>query len=107
MSSGFDKIIAILKKTGDNCIIVDESGNPEYMVMPFERYEKLIDGVSASTQPESDWKSVETENRLDDWEDLANLPIGEPKNEEKQVDKAKNTPTPAQGDKQYFFEPID
>ena len=42
----FDKIINLLKKTGDRAIILDENGEPSYVVMTVSGYEQLILGKS-------------------------------------------------------------
>lgn len=43
MPAGFEKIIGLLKRTGDRCVVVDEQGNPTFVVMPFSQYEDLLD----------------------------------------------------------------
>ena len=42
MPTGFENIIAFLRRTGDRCVVVDERGNPSFVVLPMEEYEELL-----------------------------------------------------------------
>ncbi|MFA6422694.1 MAG: hypothetical protein WCV92_04830 [Candidatus Buchananbacteria bacterium] len=42
----FQKIVNLIKKTGDKAIILDQNGDPNCVVMNLEDYEKLILGKS-------------------------------------------------------------
>jgi len=51
----FQKLVNLLKKTGDKAIILDETGEPGYIVMSVNDYEDLIlgkSGVSGLTESE-------------------------------------------------------
>ena len=51
----FQKLVNLLKKTGDKAIIIDESGEPGYVIMTVADYEELIlgkSGVSGLTEVE-------------------------------------------------------
>lgn len=51
----FPKLVNLLKKTGDKAIILDESGEPGYVIMTVADYEELIlgkSGVSGLTEVE-------------------------------------------------------
>lgn len=51
----FQKLVNLLKKTGDKAIIMDESGEPGYVIMTVADYEELIlgkSGVSGLTEVE-------------------------------------------------------
>lgn len=51
----FQKLVNLLKKTGDKAIILDESGEPGYVIMTVADYEELIlgkSGVSGLTEVE-------------------------------------------------------
>lgn len=37
----FDRIINLIKKTGDKVIVVNENGDPDYVIMRFNDYEKM------------------------------------------------------------------
>lgn len=37
-----DRILALIKKTGDRCIILDHEGNPAFVLSSFDEYERLI-----------------------------------------------------------------
>lgn len=42
MPNPLDKVINLIKKTGDNSIIVDNNGEPQYVVMSFEKYQAMV-----------------------------------------------------------------
>jgi len=51
----FQKLVNLLKKTGDKAIIMDENGEPGYVIMTVSDYEELIlgeSGVSGLTEVE-------------------------------------------------------
>jgi hypothetical protein len=51
----FQKLVNLLKKTGDRAIILDERGEPGYIIMALSDYEDLIlgkSGVSGLTEAE-------------------------------------------------------
>ena len=51
----FQKLVNLLKKTGDKAIILDEGGEPGYIIMSVNDYEDLIlgkSGVSGLTESE-------------------------------------------------------
>ena len=55
MPNSFTKIIDLVKKTGDNCVILDNEGNPAYVIVSFSDYRKMIlgkSGVAGLTEDE-------------------------------------------------------
>lgn len=78
MSDTIKKIIGLINKTGDNCVVLDETGNPAYVIMPFSRYESMIGGQ----------KDIFAK-------------------QEKSLIKANNLPKPASEEDNYFFEAVD
>lgn len=53
--SNLNKIISLLKKTGDKAIILDQNSEPSYVIMTISDYEQLIlgkSGVSGLTEAE-------------------------------------------------------
>ncbi|MBP6942910.1 MAG: hypothetical protein KBB55_02585 [Candidatus Buchananbacteria bacterium] len=44
--ANLDRIINLIKKTGDKVIVVDEQGNPSYTLMALADYEQLVLGKS-------------------------------------------------------------
>jgi len=51
----FQKLVNLLKKTGDRAIILDDQGDPGYIIMALSDYEDLIlgkSGVSGLTEAE-------------------------------------------------------
>ena len=45
MSESIKKIISLINKTGDNCVVLDEAGNPAYVIDPRQYFTDLADGV--------------------------------------------------------------
>ena len=101
MPTGFEKIVALVRRTGDRCVVVDRMGNPEFVVVPFAEYERnsareasaagtdsLVSAITehASRRPSGPAKS---------WE--ANAPEEVPPSVLPGADAAD----------QYFFEPIE
>ena len=43
MTTGLEKIIAFIKRTGDRCIVLDHEGNPAYVILPLNEYERLAE----------------------------------------------------------------
>lgn len=123
MPQGLKKIIQLVKKTGDNCIILDHEGNPAYVIMDFDRYENLALGqaeVSKLSENElvdkinrdvAEWKSNQEVEDQDNWQSVQSTIEGIKKNhgfsgndlDEKELNKAKKE----ESDERYYFEPID
>lgn len=122
MPNSLEKIIELIKKTGDNCVVLDSSGNPAYVVLGFSQYEKLLADKSAIAELTEDellnkinrdiavWRAKQQEDEESNWEPIDNL-NGEPKIEpiadEKAVNKANIAAEPDESDEKYYFEPID
>ena len=52
---GLQKVVNLIKKTGDKAIILDQNGEPNYVIMTLNDYEQLILGkseVRGLTEPE-------------------------------------------------------
>ena len=47
MPNSLKKVIDLIKKTGDRCIVLNEDGEPTYVLMTFGDYEALVFGKSA------------------------------------------------------------
>ncbi|MDO8560330.1 MAG: hypothetical protein Q7S23_04860 [bacterium] len=43
MTTGLEKIIAFIKRTGDRCIVLDHEGNPAYVILPLNEYERMAE----------------------------------------------------------------
>lgn len=55
MSAKIDKIINLIEKTGDKCVILEPESDKSYVIMTFADYEKLIScqsGVKGLTEDE-------------------------------------------------------
>lgn len=122
MANSFKKIIELINKTGDNCIVVDQEGEPAYVVMTFADYEKMILGkseVASLTEGElvekinrdvAIWKAAQEVESLDNWQEIESA-IDEIKKskeeEENSLSQAKNTEEESNSGEKYYFEPID
>lgn len=45
MPRGLERIIALMRRTHDRCIVVDETGSPLFVIVPLEAYEHLVFGL--------------------------------------------------------------
>lgn len=105
-----NKVIDLIKKTGDNCIVVDSTGNPIYVVMDFGKYQQMYQGNHQHNKAD--------EPKLDVLEDA----IKEAKNAPEMVEidqesdpfikknslnEDKNTVDSGKTEEKYYFEPID
>lgn len=120
VSTPFSKIIDLVKKTGDTCIVLDAAGEPAYVLLPFGMYERLAAGKADVTGMTEDqllekinrdialWKSnnQETEN-TDDWLLDVSSVESEVKNTDKSLNKANLKVSERNENQQYYFEPID
>jgi len=115
MAKSIEKIIDLIKKTGDKCIILDAEGQPQYVIMSFDDYEKLISAkmeVAGLTEDElldkinrdiANWKSGQEEEKINNWQ-----PVEEtPKKEVKIDDSSLNLEKKEDKEDKYDFEPID
>ena len=44
--SNLQKVVDLINKTGDKAIVLDQNGDPNYVLMTFDDYEQLIVGKS-------------------------------------------------------------
>lgn len=123
MANSMEKIISLVKRTGDRCVVVDVEGNPLYVVLSFAEYEKLISGsenLAALNEDEmldkinrdvASWRSNQQEQQLRDWDSVESA-IQEAKvtqgassavNLKNSLNKEDNK----QKKDQYYFEPIE
>jgi len=128
MPENFEKIINLIRKTGDNCIILDYQGNPAYVITTFKKYHELVFGKSEVTSLNEGeladkincdiafWKESQETEDSDNWQDITsvinqakreiktlesrNNPLSEAKNSE-ELDNVDNS------EEKYYFEPID
>ena len=78
----FEKIINLIKKTGDKFIILDKDGEPGYVAMSFSDYEKFLahrDELENLTEDEllnkinreiAIWKAAQEDQNLTGWEEI-------------------------------------
>ena len=90
MANGLKKIIELAKKSRENCIIVDENGNPEYVIVAFDRYQELL---SVGQKPQSTIEQKVSESK--------------PVYQKNSLNEDKKNYTPTEPEDAYYFEPID
>ncbi len=128
MANNFKKLLELAKKTGDNCIVLDEEGNPSYVLVGFDDYQKMVlnrsqlAGLSESelldkiNQDIAVWKASTQNESLDNWQIIQSA-VGElnknkevVESSEKSLNQAKNFVDTNDSDlsnEKYYFEPVD
>lgn len=120
MPNPLDKVIELIKQTGDNCIMLDDQGYPAYVVMSFDKYQNMA--VSGNNFAKNSQKDVVDQVN----EEIASLhndseahstvessdfqPVREiltPISGENSLDSAKNDIAGEKDGEKYYFEPID
>jgi len=134
MSNSIEKIIELINKTGDKCIVLDSKGNPAYVAMTFEDYEKLVLNktdikgltedqlVEKINQDVASWKANQRqEEEPDNWQSLGEVikevrisrqkaESSESEIEEDLSETDENSPKQAKNgetEDKYYFEPIE
>ncbi len=111
--SELNKIISLIKKTGDKCVVLDGQGN-SCVVMSLKDYERLVmskSEVRGLTEDElldkinrdiALWKSAQEDSKLESWDDfLSNL-------EEKKIRTEElSSSLEASDEDKYYFEPLE
>lgn len=84
MKSGLQKIIDLIKKTGDRVIVLDSANQDPFVILPFEEYERLIKkdlewledleddwqnplAQASDQQPSLPWEEKEEKKEEDHW----------------------------------------
>jgi hypothetical protein len=92
MTNGLKKIIDFATQNKETCIVVDQNGDPQYVVVDFERYQQLV------------WKKpapvVEQKPPVIE-------PIPSQKPIENSLNQEKKDDIPTEPEDAYYFEPID
>lgn len=126
------KIVSLIKKTGDKAIVLDQNGDPSYVVMTVADYERLVLGKSQLQGLTEDELLDKINRDIEVWKDSQendNLPIGEHdfsqelgKNSDIEMDSGFNeipTPDNMNGfspnlvdsdeleEDRYYFEPVE
>ncbi len=125
MAENFEKIIDLIKKTGDNCVVLDPSGNPAYVVVTFKDYRDLVlnkSEVAGLTEDQlldkinrdiATWKATQESENFDNWQAIESAveelkgPAAGLEEEEKPLKLANNDEEDETAEKRYYFEPID
>lgn len=100
MPSGLEKIIALIRRTGDRCIVVDSAGNPAYVILPLEEYEQLAAKTAAPAGSSADqlFDEIQRDVELRSIEPASTQPMDE------SVPPLGN---PDDHHDRYYFEPIE
>ena len=134
MKYSLQKIIDLVKRSGERFVILDQQKDAACVILPFEDFEKMLSGVEEVRHLTEDelldkinrdialWRSVQKTDSLPDWEpeNLEEFTKGTPDDdfidsltEEEPVLETKepiteeiNRETEAEEDK-YYFEPIE
>lgn len=116
MNEAFRKIIQLIDKTGDKCIVINESGEPSCVVMSLKDYEKMSDKdarikdlsegelLQKINRDIASWRSAQEEDADMDWdmEDMRpKMAESSPTSDEKAPENEKKE------DETYYFEPLD
>jgi len=126
--SNLEKIIDLIKKTGDNCVVLDHEGKPAYVIMGFDDYQSLVldkSEVASLTEDEllkkinrdiATWKATQDADNLDNWHTIESAveevtkPSFEESDDEKSLNEANsgdNSESEEDDQEKYYFEPID
>lgn len=103
MSAIFDRVLNLIKKTGDRVIIVEEKTENAYVVMNFDAYEKIVKSPATPNL---------TELRVPDKIDKINQDIALWSEEAKQAEGTPPAALPveegsAEEENQFYFEPVE
>lgn len=137
MANTLEKLIELINKTGDRCIILDHHGNPAFVLVPFKDYENLgkSEEIAGLTEEEllnkinhdiAFWRSTQEGDQSINWqvleqalEEAKNTPepinspeaedpfVVEPVQTEEIEEKQVNQAKKKPSEDQYYFEPID
>lgn len=124
MPNPLDKVINLIKRTGDNFIILDQEGEPQYVVMSFVKYQAMVTSdknLAGLTQNQllekinedvATWRQENIENSNAKLDKVTNtFPQKENINwapsEENSLNKAEKISDDNSGGEKYYFEPID
>lgn len=104
MPNGFEKVMAIVRRTGDRCVVLDASGNPEFIILSLDEYERLTGRRNLPS-------GSETEQLLDSIAQSAGNRPGSkaaaPGAWAAEPSLPPVDPAPESASDQYFFEPIE
>ena len=118
----FEKLLNLLKKTGDKAIILDQNGNPGYVIMSVNDYEDLIlgkSGVSGLTESElldkinrdiAIWKDSQELKELSVDQYNFARDLGEFINDDYSSEFRQNNPISVSENNEedrYYFEPVE
>lgn len=108
MSEGFKKIIQLLNSNQDRCIVVDQNGDPLYVIMTCQEFQSIIGRhheVAKLSEKEfldkinrdiALWKSAQESEIVENWEAI------NPKKTSDDANQLKENK-----EEIYYFEPID
>ena len=118
MSDKFSKILRIIEKTGDRCIVFEKETDEAYVVMSLDQYENASQGqndIGRLTEDEllnkinSDialWKRTQetSPQKERDSEETFNTPLT---TVESVISSKAHEEKPTESDERYYFEPVE
>jgi hypothetical protein len=98
MTEHLQRIFALVRKTGDRVILADLEGRDAFVVMPFEEYEQMVQGMGVGQNPPiSSGEKHGLQADLDIWESMK-----EAKSSSETWDLSKMSPTELQNLEQQY-----
>jgi hypothetical protein len=100
MNNSWRKIIELIKKTGDRCLVVDEKSGEAFAIVPIKQYEELIDAKSAVPSAAVE-KSASFDQEIAAWQSTKQTENENLVAEEFQAEKDENI-----DEDFYYIEPV-
>ena len=125
MTNSIEKIIDLIKKTGDKCIVLDSNGEPAFVAMRFTEYENLIENTPSISDLSEEQLLEKINHDIAIWknnqkdQEISNLDTAESVFEEVMSDEdkveiednslneAKKQDSSKDFEDTYYFEPIE
>lgn len=113
MNDSLKKIIRLIEKTGNTCVIINENGDPKFVLMNLNDFERLVD-QNADIKDLSEeellekinryiamWRAGREEEAALEWE-LEEIPGKVKRDNEKTVFRQEE-----KSEETFYFEPLD
>lgn len=105
----FEKVLDLIKKTGDKGIVLDESGDPKYVIMSFFDYEKFVEGRSEVKGLTEDELLAKINRDIEIWKGSHkdSLPLDQYDFSTKLEKEAEKSLNLEEEEDRYYFEPVE
>ena len=124
MKAQFQRILDLVKKTGDRMIVTGQDGEHAYVVMDLDQYEDLLSQKQPSLvdfEPEEssledfveDLEAVKEEEKIPEdirkavEQDLAIIQTWEQEHEKEKAQESKKKDEPGTDEERFYLEPIE